>query len=80
MLSRGVFAIRLFERYTGIFSDYYVGHHSPPPPRSVEKEAVGGAALGGKSPRKLLGLGTRVVLTGARLIQIIAATPSKRKG
>lgn len=51
-----------------------------PPPRSVEKEAVGGAALGGKSPRKLLGLGTRVVLTGARLIQIIAATPSKRKG
>lgn len=34
---------------------------------------------GGKSPRKLLGLGTRVVLTGARLIQIIAraATPSK---
>lgn len=74
-----MFAIRLFERYTRIFSDYVA--HQPAPLRRLKKRRSE-VLHGGKSPRKLLGLGTRVVLTGARLIQIIAraATPSKRKG
>lgn len=74
VLSRGVFAIRLFERYT----EYSVTTLATNPLRRLKKRRSE-VLHGGKSPRKLLGLGTRVVLTGARLIQIIAraATPSK---
>lgn len=70
VLSRGVFAIRLFERYTRIFSDYVA--HQPAPLRRLKKRRSE-VLHGGKSPRKLLGLGTRVVLTGQGLFKLLRA-------